>query len=173
MNFNINTTKIIILDNFYFPFTVNFSICRGYVFIKRKNYVPERSYDFDLTIERQQQVDIQILPDSSGAASLVIELHDERPTVAADYLLHRLRNAMQRRASQRVLSRELAAAIFCDPNGDWSIDRVASLAGTTRRKFQLRLLSESQCLTAIVSQQVRQRGLLDSLAGAINDKNTA
>jgi hypothetical protein len=164
MLYNILLTRCADLRDVCFPFPVTFVIRRGNVSVTRKAGGFGRAYDEYFTIPAHLAVDIEIMPDSSGAASVSISMDESDVSSMPGCFTFQLRDAMRQRVSTRQVSREVAAAVFLNPEADWDIELLASLAGTTRRKFQRRLLTESHCLTGIIKQQTRQRRLLDMLA---------
>jgi hypothetical protein len=106
---------------------------------------------------------IEVLPDASGAAELVIEPPQEPVAIGEHWLAERVRAAMTQKAHTKQLTCEIATAVFYLPYADWSIAWLSSMVGVDKQKLSQRLRWENQCLSGIVRQQRCQREMLDAL----------
>jgi hypothetical protein len=163
IRFEIALTRSTLLEELTLPFATAVRVVRGSVSAYRKSVGFDYARSASFSIPACVHLDVKIAPDASGAAVVTMLMLEDQIELTGEPLSVRLRKAMSQAPALRKVSHVLAAAAFVDPDSRWSVGRIASMADTTPRKLQERLLKEGGCVTEIVGQQIRQRRFLDYL----------
>lgn len=164
--YRIVTTRGFSLQSLWFPFPTRLTVVRGAVKMRQSGRSCKSLMHGSAVLPRMTVLTIEVSPDTSGAAELVIEPPQERVAVGEQWLSERVRVAMSQRAHTKQLTCEIATAVFFLPYADWSVAWLSSMAGVDKRKLSQRLRWENQCLSGIVKQQRCQREMLEALTRA-------
>jgi AraC-like DNA-binding protein len=161
--YRIATTRRLLIRDMWFPFPVDLTVRRGSAEMSQSGRDCRSLRTGSRVLPSMTVIAVYVSPDAGGAAEILLDPPGELSSIGERSFMERIRTALDQKAFTRRLTRELATAVFCLPQADWSMSRLASVLGINRQRLSQRLNWENQCLTEIVRQQRYQRTLLELL----------